>query len=344
MKTILFLSCLTFYKLVGAQQTIMLAPQDYKSESQVNLQQYGHLKIFTNFDTIYIVVDGDFNQYRPLANGDSIKLAVGIRKITLVSRVTLDYEFDVDIKENVTIERRFSLGKVTNYLVYNAHSSYPKLYWRANLMIYTDDESDILIDGKSVGPGYVMLDLKAGTYKATTKHPLAGKTTTSITVRSNRLTIAEMYNKPKKTTARLLSVLPGWSQYYQKETMEGLMIGTATVVGLGLAYKFHQDYNKNNVDYLEFRDQYSKAQTEPEALRLGNKAETSFRAAEKAANIRDILLYSALGIYIYNLIDGWNAPKSGYLSAKESRKFIPQKVFRPFFSKNAVGVFLSVKF
>ena len=150
-----------------------------------------------------------------------------------------------------------------------------------------------------------------------------------------------MWNKPRKYTAKLLSIFPGFSQYYKNEKIKGSLFLGVTTAALGLAYNYHQSFEKKNKRYLDTLNKYRQANTEADALKLGDEAQAKYDEAKNEAENRDLFLYVASVIYIVNLIDGLNEPSSGYRDENASETKV--KV-GSFFRTNMIGVNVVMNF
>ncbi len=281
---------------------------------------FGYLNFKTNIDSFYVYVDGDIENYKKISRFDSLKLSVGTRKITISSEFIRDKTFDIEIVENTVMEYRINFGsKILIRDILLENSSYPRIYHRANLIVLTDDKSDIFIDGEWAGRGEVKVDTLIGLYVVETRHKHAGSSKKKIKVKSNRLAILKMYNKPHRKASKLLSAFPGASQFYQKRRLIGIFIFGITVAGAVITHNYHQTFKDKNNEYEILLSNYRNANTEANALRLGDQLQSAFDSADDAAQIRNVFLYATLGAYALNLLDAiLMKQKSGY---RLERKF-----------------------
>jgi hypothetical protein len=273
----------------------------------------GYLKLLApqEPDLIYVVVNGNYKNYFKVNHGDSILLPIGKLELIIACKGRLDKKIKVDITEGYTTIYKVPKNN-SSYSLNSLNGSYLYFQYSGNLFIYTDDDSEILINAKNYGKGTSIYNLPEGRYHIKTIHPLSGSSEAFVYLFEHRLKILEMWNKPRKYTAKLLSIFPGFSQYYKNEKIKGSLFLGVTTAALGLAYNYHQSFEKKNKRYLDTLNKYRQANTEADALKLGDEAQAKYDEAKNEAENRDLFLYVASVIYIVNLIDGLNEPSSGY--------------------------------
>ncbi len=276
------------------------------------ITEYGYLNINSNFETLYIIVDKNFSEYYVLKEGDSLRLPAGERNIIIASEKAYDSRHTIIIPPDNTHIININFDTNISEIAYRYHSSYPRLMWESNVIIHTDNDSEILFQGETIGRGFAALDLPEGNYTFTTKHPDAGRSRTRVFLREDRLTVLDMYTKPSKSVNRLLSVIPGASQVYKNQPVRGaLIVGGAALIGY-FSYDYIRQYNDANDHYTATIELYRLANSEAEALYFGNLAEELYDEARSYAKTRDIFLVAGGLFYAFNIWDAWRKPKSGY--------------------------------
>lgn len=296
----------------------------------------GYLKILTNVDSFYVLLNRNFKVGHKLRRGDSLQLPVGSHKIILTSRNAFDHAFVVDITAKTTKVYRVNINPVEASQAYLRNSAYPRLRLQANLLVLTDEDSDIYIGKKKVGRGQFKIDTSAGAYKITTRHKFAGAASRKVDVYLNRLEFVELYNKPRRSTANALTIFPGARQLYQNEKFKGLVLSGLFFSGSILAYHEHRDFNKKNSDYLFTRQLYRAATDEKTAIRLAQETQEKYDLAKQTADRRNIFLYVTTAVYALNLGDAFGAPRGGYRDKRP--------VMSPFSTNDAVGLQYTLHF
>ena len=301
---------------------------------------FGYLRIVTNLDSFYIVVDNNYNNYRKVFKNDSLKLTIGMRNIIIIEKSIIDYDFDVEIISDTTIAFRITLGRTTNQEVLLRYSSYPRIKEGANLIILTDNDSDIFIDNKWIGHGFAKLDTIPQQYTLKTIHNTAGRTQKRIQLTANRLQIIKMYNKPRKLLSHFLTIIPGGKQYYTNHKSKSAIFFGLSITGLSLTYSYHQKFKNKNNAYLSLIDRYQRASSEIDAFQFGNESQSAFEAASTAAKKRNIFKYASIGIFTLNVIDTiLNPVKSGY---RKERGINVYAEYIPLNRHHAIGIGFSV--
>lgn len=119
--------------------------------------------------------------------------------------------------------------------------------------------------------------------------------------------------KPKRTSAILLSVLPGLGQYYKQHKTRSLLFGVSFVTGAVLTTVKHFEYKSNNKKYNDLNEQYKNASSEINALYLGNETQKYYKLSKQSSRARDSFLYITSGIYLLSILDVLiSEPASGY--------------------------------
>lgn len=296
----------------------------YAQEKVTSINQHGYLKItvptqsYSFLDSFYVVIDDKYEDYKKLSKLDSLLIPVGMRSVTLITKHYEDRRFQVKITKGKTTIKSISLTRSNDPIYTLINSSYLWIKSGINIVIYTDDDSDVLIDNKLIGQGIVKMDLPSGQYEVITRHKLAGKSRRFITINSKKLKKLIMYNRPEKTKSRLFSLFPGASQVYKKEMTKGSVIFGLTSISLILATYYQTSYINNNDFYKQYWFWYEISTSEELENFYRGKAQHHYESAQNDIKMRNIFLYTALGIYIFNIIDAiWKKPDGGYRTRKD---------------------------
>lgn len=301
---------------IFAYFVFLAVSQAFTQITSDSLDQYGELQLeFKNIQNthFYYVVNDDYNNYQKQPIYNPIQLPAGQSKITIITEDFDDYSFRVTIPNEKTIFKTISLQKsISPYHKY-FYSSFSWIQSGINIIIYTDKDSDILIDGELIDRAKIKIDLPLGKHEITTIHELAGTTNRTIIITSKKLRRFEMFNKPVKITAQWVSLFPGASQIYKGEVIKGSTLLGLSLVSVGLAIKYHLSFIDNNDLYKEDKIFYNQSSRALSALANGDAAQKHYDAAKKDAEMRDIFIYTTLGIYALNIIDALlSDPIGGY--------------------------------
>lgn len=331
--------CLNWGDPAQAQENLSSGTlQDTDSTMQQSLK-FGYLKIVTNVDSVFARIDRNFKTCRKMRSGDSLRLTVGEYKFVVSTKLAHDHYFNIEIAPDTTLIYRIDLKSAKSYQTYIQNSAYPRFYWNANLLILTDNDSEVFIGNKRFGRGEVKIDTLAGAYEITTRHRYAGTTHKKVKLYATRLEVAEMYNKPLRASAYSLAILPGAKQFYQNEKLKGIAIFGLFATGAILSYNHHREFRKENQAYLSARYRYLHARSEDEAIKFAPEAQTRFDQTKLIANWRNAFVCATAGIYVLNLFDALSSPRGGYRDMKRYRARVV-----PFSVKEMPGLHLSFHF
>lgn len=302
-------------------------------------EKVGYVFFQTDVDSFYVAVDEDFDHAPYISSQDSLTLSPGRHTIRIIKKYYMDNFFNVNVKPNLRGAIVFEMRPFDKPEDQKKRSSYPRLHWGALAVVKTDPEADLYMDGTFVGKGVGMID-STGTFDIQSRFP-SGKVLSKTIDTQKQLTpfhVYELFHRPDRKTSLLLSLLPGATQIYQREKIKGYGLLASTLIGSGLAVKFHIDFANTYRTFKRTRTRYTSSSEPSQALELGDLAERQLRQANKVADKRNILLYATTAVYLYNIIDAWIKPNVGY------RKTVRIDPYIDFKNKNTLGGGLSVTY
>lgn len=280
----------------------------------------GHVLIQrSDADTLLIVVDHDFSRYLAVTAEDSIlALSAGTRHLTIARKGAYDSFATVDV-----IADSLTAVVVQAYPApsqrWSMYSSYLRLAWGATLVVHTDSDASIFIDGKNVGTGQALLDLPEDVYDVVVEHPVLGRKREKVYVTDSRLVTADIFLRPSPGRMRAMAVIPGGAHFYRRQPVRGGIAMAAVAGALSSTLYFHHQAQSVHKDFDTVRRLYAHAESEREALQLGDRADALFDDYSSHRRRRDIGLGVAAGIYALQLIDGFRRPKSGFRDPVDGR-------------------------
>lgn len=324
-----------------------------RAQENSNNANLGQLKIVIHVELgfYYLIVDKDYDNFISVNNDSLFSLPVGLHDFTIVSNKFQDYYFTVNIVEGITLTHDCNImTELKDKNLYHG-SSYPWIKSKINAEIYTDDDSEIFIDGKFLGKGPMLNDLSEGKHIIESKNNFAETSVRNINISSKEFQTILIYNKPEKTWAQLLGFFPGASQIYKGQNFRGYTYIGLTVTCIAFAIKYHYSFINNNDNYLEYKRFYNGSDDEYAIINgekiypvLINAIETQkyYDSAKNDAKLRDIFIYSTFGIYLINIIDAlFIEPSGGYRKSNEKNLM---QGFSMNLGKSAIGINYSIKF
>ncbi len=168
----------------------------------------GQLLIDVNLPKPFYLVNGiDLLNAIKVDSGEVIDLSAGLYTFTIVSEFVDNHSFKVQIipGEQIDYFYRFTVFRI------GYRSSFVQLENQENLVINTDIDSEIFLDGKKIGKHYASLLVKPGIYEIETVHPTFGKLKDKIEVNWYETTDFARFNEPQVTNASAINYMPGAS-------------------------------------------------------------------------------------------------------------------------------------
>ncbi|MGM0589435.1 MAG: DUF5683 domain-containing protein [Bacteroidota bacterium] len=273
----------------------------------------GSLTISTELDSVYLIVNDDFDNVLHLPREDTVDLSVGKKDIRIIKRYYRDFITRVNIKPDTTVSVDIGLLPIHSRRYNKEYSSYPRIYWAAPVVIKGDPDASFYIDDNYIGTGLGRVDT-SGYFTIKSVLP-NGKTEYEQFYTEfgwKTFFVKRLYQRPEKKKSIYLSVLPGGTQIYQGERFKGMFLMATVVVGSFWAFKNHFEYQDKYEEFKRLKEEYLLKNNPEEVYYLGNQAEESLKIAKNKANRRDLYLYSTLAVYVYNIIDALIKPEIGY--------------------------------
>jgi len=181
------------------------------------------------------------------------------------------------------------------------------------LNVSTDVLADISIDGRIIGKTLASQDLLPGPYRVDITHPKLGQRSEDVIVQSGQRTSLFISMLPSQSTAQWLSLLPGGSQIYKRQTTKGFLYAGVFVVSAGASMYLLSDYNKKNDEYNAAISGYKNAATNTEAAYYRQRVMSFYDGVHSAYKLRNTAFITTGAIYIWNIVDALLfAPDFGY--------------------------------
>lgn len=285
-------------------------------------ENFGYLKFNLNVDSAYVVTNNDFFVTQKIANGDSILLETGTNLIN----VSVPFDEPINtykaIFNNATVilSHNFESGEISPETMNDNVAA--RYYHDANIMVLTDDDSKVFFDGKSAGTGFAKTDSDKRKISVLIRNPDFGSQKFNVQVQQGGINFVEAYRRPKKSNARIFSVIPGASQVYKRQYIKGIGFSTSTAVLFFFAGRKFQQYSEELDLFKRYKYRYNQALDEAEALEWGYRTEKQQDIVTKIDNQRKFFLISGLMVYGLNIYDAFSStPTGGYYNKKHGLKF-----------------------
>lgn len=283
---------------------------------------FGTINFSLNVDSALLIINNQFDEAHFINNKSTIEVKTGITSVKL--SVLHDYLFEqvLTIKKGtvVTISHEFEKLPLTTDLLNGNYAA--RRYFGANLLIISDEESEISLNGDVIGKEYIFLDGPVGDNSVSVKSPREGASlfffnTRKFTNSDHSLRIIQNYIKPEKKLSKKLAFIPGFSQAYKYENVKASVIRVSMISSAlalsSLEVKYRIDKKKFDSDLKEYRETLNTSL----ATTLGNDLDDQSSKLDRLALFRNISLATLITVYTYNVLDGiFHKPKIGYLEKK----------------------------
>lgn len=277
--------------------------------------QVGYIEVTTNLESYYLVVNSDYENVTLRSKNERVEVPVGETEIRLIWEGINDFVNTYIIQENQVFEIR----PILDFDDTPKNSSLAIVRDYRNLNIYTDDESDIYLNGTYLGTGHVSGMLNPGSYQLNMVHPEFGSLKKQLNIYPVKFHEEFRFNDNPSHIGNALKIIPGVGYFSNGE--HGKSIGTwmgMAFFGLNLwiqqrNYNLEYDRYKNLVD----RYQSNSLQSNFPILRAEIKEKINILDRRKTQVNASIL---ATGLfYAYTTYRGFRKPTEGF-SVRNKRK------------------------
>ncbi len=278
------------------------------------------MRIDSNLDDFYVVVDGNYNNEFHLSSGDSIQLETGIHQISMIAEKINDNVFNVTINPGETTTR-FKNFHISRFFKATS-SSYPRFKWNANLIVMSDKNADIFVDDTYVGTGLQGLLLDKGNYSISVKSDSYEKTITYSNYDKN-LNVLNLHTLPTKKKAYAYSLIPGASQFYKQDYLKGVIFSVGFSALLVTSISYNHKLNQANKDSEQLLQNYRTATDVSLINQYASELEKRMGDSQTYADNTNMAMIATGGFYLLNILDAvLLQPRRGYYKGWDIDPFI----------------------
>lgn len=274
------------------------------------------LKIITNLNQFYTVIDGNYLEATLMKPGDSLRVKPGNRKISIVWKNINDFTFTEDISANTTFKKQITFASFPD----KPRTSYKVITGEPNLRIKTDLRSSIYLDGEFIGKHTVEVLAMTGNHKLVITHPKYGSLSKKINTKIYGNTSVVRYNKSPSNLSFAAQLIPGAAYTSKKQyTRAGItygLLGTLTVALI----KQQSNYSKKHNTLMKLKQFYDNSQTTNKAINARWKVENVQDELNKIAQRFNSYLLATGIVYLISTLDGIRKPKHGYKHSSYRKK------------------------
>lgn len=263
-----------------------------------------------------LMVDERAETVRRISSADTLTFAAGSYRLRIIHPTFLDRVMDVDLAAAQDTVIRFTFpGQATGEFA--GFTSWYPLQNGHNLYVDTDDETEIWLDGVKLGSGHVWHNMPVDSLPhvlrlvhkdfRTTDHPFSFHPRRSMHVVD--------YLLPDRRLSQALSVLPGGTQFYERDTRKGAVFAGVVLGGILSGRYLTDRYQRKNNEYLVMRGRYRNA-GEAEAEALGNRTDKLHSQAKIVGLMRDVSYGTAAVMYVGSFLDALVPHPMGYRNVR----------------------------
>ena len=112
----------------------------------------------------FVVIDGNFNNCIEIGKKDTLVVPTKIESLTYVQEDFKDVTVNQKLTAGDTTENTLVSAFLANNTDRRKYSSYARCFWDANLIVLTDYDSKIKINGQYLGSENARMSLSEGSY------------------------------------------------------------------------------------------------------------------------------------------------------------------------------------
>lgn len=258
-------------------------------------------------DSALVYIEADnyiFTDTLWVKNGETKKYRSGFVIFTLTSNSFRDTKDYAILKPNET-----RIVKLDSSLTFNNRkqnwnsSSFISLARNANVAVFTEDESNVYVNGKKVGNGPLLLKLpENASYSIKTKGIYGSKSSTVKLHNYNRFQGLDHFTIPSTRTLKLNAAVPGTFDIQRQNYVKGF-IQLASIAGLtALIISEMNDYVYNNRNAGIWATEYQVSRSTETALEAAKKHENFRDAANINVRNQRIFIGGITSVFVFNYI------------------------------------------
>ena len=272
-------------------------------------QDIGYFIIESNVAEFLIVVDNDFENYLEISSGDTLSLLSGKRSFRMIAPTINDNFFEKTIYSGLITGISIQVKDFNKY----PRSSYSLLTSKnpVNIKIFTDLDSEIIINGTPMGYGSYSGFLTPDLYNLTINNTQLGSSKLTFETNLMENEIIKRFNQDYSTTPKILKFLPSVGYFSNKQYKKGAFT-LFTISSLLFSSKLLQSSAEELEHDLKLARQnpFNPIYQQDESFKA--RIEKILDKQDKHRRNSRITLLSAGLIYCVTTFDSFRKPKGGY--------------------------------
>ncbi len=192
----------------------------------------------------------------------------------------------------------------------------------ADMKISSDVAAELYLNGKLASLGRSNTNLLAGKYSVRLVHPELGEREELVQLNGREKKELFFSMLPSRSTATMLSFIPGAAQIYTGSSTRGWTQGLLFVGGAAGAFIFSQQYASELSIYDGLISQYESTADPVLAASLNKQIETQYPVVQQVQYLQYGFISVTAAVYLWNLADAFlNEPPYGYRQLDDELSF-----------------------
>jgi hypothetical protein len=313
-----FLSVLLLPFLISS---VSVSAQFSETDSPDSLS-LGRVSFQFNTDSALAIINNKFQNAFTVYPGDTINVETGLTSVKLSVIHDHLYEKVFSLKKDslISINHDFKNLPLTKGLLNGNHAA--RKFFNANLLVISDEESEIYLNDQLVGKNFVYLNAPTTKNTIMVQNPevyqsLFIQNISTISTSDYSFRVVENYIRPQESTSKRLAFFPGFSQAYKYQGTKAILIRIGMGASLLGLTTFEAKYRIDRKEYDNLLDRYNNSISILEVTALGDQLHEKEQSLRTSSRIRNTSLFALAGIYVFNVLDGFfTKPKTGYRNEK----------------------------
>lgn len=275
-------------------------------------KEFGWIKIDTNLDSVYVVIDRQFQNARLVTNSgrtDSIRAEVGAHTVTLSWRTMHDFNKTVDVFPNETYTLKHEIHNKPQY----PQSSYRVIKQQYNMEISSAEDTEIYVNGQFAGIEKARV-LQLHNYPVVKiMHPERGTIEYTANVSMFKTTTVARYYSDNNERKWYYYAVPFWKQGYHREDGKMTLMAFSYITFGALTYVYEVDIREQKASYNTVERAYLEAPTPYRAEQHKTVLNSKRKKLNDTITLQNLMIGGIVATYAIGVIDAlFIRPLEGY--------------------------------
>jgi hypothetical protein len=279
-------------------------------------KEFGWIKIETNLDSVYVVIDRQFQNARLLTQSgatDSVKAETGAHTVTLAWKTIHDFSKTVDVFPGETYAFKHEIYNPPQH----PQSSYKIIRQKYNLEISSAEETEIYVNGEFAGKEKARVLQLHNNPVIKIIHPEFGKIEYTAKTSMFRTTkVSRYYSDNNNNRSWYYYTVPFWKQGYHSEYGKMTFMGLSYIALSALTYTYELEIRDRQEDYNNIETAYLEAPTPLRAEQHKEVLEIKRKKLNDTIQLQNLMIGGLIATYAIGVIDAFFfRPREGYKGA-----------------------------